>query len=151
MPDEVYIAVISALIGAWVTYRFALKLVDAQATVTKEQSFIEAKRLAAANLHAAFHPVLFKILCNEIAMRDEIRREANTVFATQILEIGRFRFYVSLCDIPAYDEACKNYYVFIKSHAPIAETTPPGETPTLLTDSDRCEKFVNAILHFAKP
>ncbi|MFA5922830.1 MAG: hypothetical protein WC856_16340 [Methylococcaceae bacterium] len=48
---------------------------------------LNAWRLAAANLHAVFQPTLFKILCQEIALGDEIRRESNNILATQILEL----------------------------------------------------------------
>lgn len=53
-PTEVTAAILGALVGAFITYRFALHLVTRQHALTKELADRDARRLAAARFRAAF-------------------------------------------------------------------------------------------------
>jgi hypothetical protein len=58
LPNEIWSAILGALLGAWITYRFALKLADKQFEQLKEISKLEARRSAARDFVDAFAPEL---------------------------------------------------------------------------------------------
>ena len=61
LPNEIWAAVLGALLGAWITYRFALKLAEKQFDHLRELSRLEAWRSAARDLIDAFSPELFTL------------------------------------------------------------------------------------------
>jgi hypothetical protein len=58
LPDEILSAILGALLGAFITYRFALKLANKQFAQLKEISKIESRRTAATDFIKALAPEL---------------------------------------------------------------------------------------------
>ena len=109
VPIEAITAIIGALIGSWATYRLSIDISSRQAAHARELADRVAARLAANNLRSAFAPQLSKIRRDQTVSADEIQRILEPSLDMHCIEMEKFRFYISPKDIPAYDEACKEY------------------------------------------
>lgn len=78
LPNEIWAAVLGALLGAWITYRFAIKLADRNFEHLREISKLEAWRSSARDLVDAFSPELSILRSKEETVGDamDLLREA---------------------------------------------------------------------------
>jgi hypothetical protein len=89
MPNEIWAAIVGALVGAWITYRFALTLAEKQFGHLRELSKIEARRSAARDFFEAFAPELAILRSGASTMLDvtDLLRDAFNSRHSRAVEI----------------------------------------------------------------
>ena len=92
-------AVVGALLGAWITYRFSLKLTD-----------INVRREANHRLIAAFHRELADIYPTPVNWPDDIDNFLRSKFSILQAAVGEFRYYLPVQEWKDFDRAWFNYY-----------------------------------------
>jgi hypothetical protein len=102
MPTEIIAALIGALVGAWITYRFSLGLIAKQNSMQ-----------AAADLRAAFAPTLAFVFIAKRHIGTHDRPDFNAHLRNAVLSHGSaiemFRPFVSKSDRSAYQKAWEEY------------------------------------------
>ena len=91
MPTEIIAALVGALVGAWITYRFTLALVRTQFDDAERLANAQRRHEASAKFRIAFYDEL-AILCdwnNSINPEDILRNAFNKHFIA-ILEFANF-------------------------------------------------------------
>lgn len=148
MPTEIYAAILGALMGAWITYRFASGLTEKQFNNTRVLADREAARVSAAKFRAAFAPALAEIYLarhhspHGTPVVGDILKKSLLAYASAIDE---FRPFAS--DGAAYQEAWEEYRKAVwqdNSVIDSAEWETDAETWSII------EGKINVILQFAK-
>ena len=91
--------IIGALLGAWITYRFALKL-----------SIINNRQEANRKFLSAFHNVLSEIYPTPVSWPDDIDYFLRERFSLLQAAIGEFRHYLPTEEWDDFDKAWFKYY-----------------------------------------
>ena len=115
MANELLAAALGALLGAFVTYRFALHLVRKQHELTLEQATVTERRTACATFRAAFAPTMaFIYVARHHGTHD--RPDIDAHIKRELLSHGAavelFRHYVSAKHHAAYQQAWERYRKF---------------------------------------
>lgn len=148
MPTEIYAAILGALMGAWITYRFALGLTEKQFNNSRTLADREAVRSSVAKFRAAFAPALAEIYLarhhgpHDTPVVGDILKKSLLAHAYAIEE---FRPFAS--DGAAYQEAWEEYRKTVRQDnwaIDSAEWETDEETWSVP------EGKINAILQFAK-
>ena len=92
-------AVVGVLLGAWITYRFSLKLSD-----------INVRREANRHLIATFHRELADIYPTPVNWPNDIQNYLSSKFTALQAAVGEFRHYLPAEEWEAFDKAWFNYY-----------------------------------------
>lgn len=112
MPTEIYAALLGALVGALVTYWFAVKLVQRQHANDLSLSRIEARRIACAGLRAAFAPTLaFIYIARHHGTHDrpDIDAHMKTALLLHGSAVEVFRPFVAGKDQAGYQDTWEKY------------------------------------------
>lgn len=112
MPNEITAAILGALVGAFITYRFALALVTRQHELSKELADREARRAAVARFRAAFAPTqAFVYISQKHGTHDKPDLDAHLKEAllSQGSAVEEFRPYVPSDALPGYQQAWEDY------------------------------------------
>jgi hypothetical protein len=94
-------AVIGALLGAWIAYRFSIKLAD-----------INVRREANRRLIAVFHRELADIYPTPVNWPEDIDNFLRSKFSILQAAVGEFRHYLPVQEWKDFDRAWFNYYCF---------------------------------------
>jgi len=92
-------ALVGALVGAWIAYRFSLKLADNN-----------ARREANRRLISAFHSELSDIYPTPVNWPNNIDSFLKSKFSKLQAAVGEFRHYLPIQEWQAFDTAWFNYY-----------------------------------------
>lgn len=92
-------AVVGTLLGAWIAYRFSLKLAD-----------INARREANRRLIAAFHRELADIYPTPVNWPKDIDNFLRSKFSNLQAAVGEFRHHLPIQECEDFDRAWFNYY-----------------------------------------
>jgi len=92
-------AVVGALLGAWIAYRFSLKLAD-----------FNVRREANRRLIAAFHRELADIYPTPVNWPEDIVSFLRSKFSILQAAVGEFRHYLPMQKWEDFDRAWFNYY-----------------------------------------
>jgi len=112
IPTEITAALLGALVGAFITYRFALHLVERQHNLSKQLSNREARRLAAARFRAAFAPTqAFIYIAQKHGTHDrpDVDAHVKGSLLNQGAAIEEFRPFVKAADPVGYQQAWEKY------------------------------------------
>ena len=150
MPTEIYAALLGALVGALVTYWFAVKLVQLQHVNDLSLSKIENRRISAAQFRAAFSPTLAFIYIarhHRTYDRPDIDAHMKTALLLHGAAIEEFRPFIASKNTGAYQEAWENY----RRLAAMGKEERIGEEWGVGIDGHEVlfEKSINNILSFA--
>ena len=91
--------VVGALLGAWIAYRFSLKLAD-----------INVRREANRRLIAVFHSELSDIYPTPVNWPKDIDNFLHSKFSILQAAVGEFRHYLPVHEWEDFDRAWFNYY-----------------------------------------
>lgn len=117
-PTEITAAILGALVGAFITYRFALQLVRRQHELEKDLADREARRLAAGRFRAAFAPTqAFIYIAQKHGTHDRPDVDAHVKGALlgQGAAVEEFRPFVNLEDRPKFQQAWEEYRAAVAS------------------------------------
>lgn len=134
-----------ALLGAFLSYRFALRIARINLKNSIRLAQIGSYEEAANNLRAAFTPQLSIVRINQDISASDLQRLLDTSVELLTVEMERFRFYVSHENQPAYDDACKKYQSMARIRAMNYFEGFNGKEPFEIF-----EENVNAVLRFTK-
>ena len=112
MPTEIYAALLGALVGALITYWFAVKLIERQHANDLRLYTIETRRIAAATFRAAFAPTLaFIYIARHHGTYDRPDIDAHMKMALLLhgTAIEMFRPFVASKDQAGYQDAWEKY------------------------------------------
>jgi len=91
--------VVGALLGAWISYYFSLRLAD-----------IRVRQDANCRLTTTFHRELANIYPTPVNWPADIHSYLSTKFPTLQAAVGEFRHYLPVQEWEAFDSAWFNYY-----------------------------------------
>ena len=94
-------AVVGALIGAWIAYRFSLEIAN-----------INARREANRHLISAFHRELADIYPTPVNWPKDIDSYLRSKFSSLQAAVGEFRHYLPIQEWEDFDRAWFNYYCY---------------------------------------
>lgn len=117
-PTEVTAAILGALVGAFITYRFALHLVTRQHELSKELADHEARRLAAARFRAAFAPTqAFVYVAQKHGTHDrpDVDAHVKGALLAQGAAVEEFRPFVGPEHRAGYQQAWEEYRAAVAS------------------------------------
>jgi surfactin synthase thioesterase subunit len=120
VPNEIYAALLGALLGALLTYRFAKRLADEQAAHARELLDSQAAharalaenesiRHASYQLRAAFAPSLVIIRRAQRNLTTDIDAELVNAIPLLAAAIEQYRFFVPTSKRSAYQQAWDDY------------------------------------------
>jgi hypothetical protein len=112
MPTEITAAILGALVGAFITYRFALALVTRQHEMSKELADREARRAAVARFRAAFAPTqAFVYIAQKHGTHDrpDLDRHLKDSLFSQGSAVEEFRPYIPADARARYQQAWEEY------------------------------------------
>ena len=141
--------VVGALLGAWIAYRFSLKLADINARQEANRRFI-----------ATFHRELADIYPTPVNWPSHISRYLGEKFTTLQAAVGEFRNYLPVEEWEAFDSAWFNYYCSTGrevdkccqsyTHYMNFETTTSDQETQKQDGQEEFKHNVDRILKFAK-
>src|ERR1035437_2360714 len=143
MPNEIYAAILGALAGAWLTYRFALGITEKQFVNSRILADREALRFSAAKFRAAFAPALAEIYLarhhgtHDTPIVGDILKKSLLTHASAIEE---FRPFVS--NGTTYQEAWEQYRKTVRQDNNDIDTAEWGTDSPLWSS---LEEKINAI------
>ena len=149
IPNELYAALAGALLGAFVTYRLALNLMQRQHALDRAIADREARRKACASIRAAFAPTLaFVYIARHHGTHDRPNVDATVKNALLLhgAAIEEFRPFVNSRDGAAYQEAWEKYR---KASVDCAFARWGEEKDWKFQDGEILEKNIHAVLEFA--
>ena len=135
-----------ALLGALVSYRFALRVAGVNFENAIRLAQFGAHKEAANNLRAAFAPHLSAVRLNQNKSAVDLQRLLEPSVHSLTVEMEKFRFYVSPESLSAYDAACKKYQRIARIRAMNYFEGFEGREPFKVF-----EEVVSDVLHFAPP
>ena len=100
------------MVGAFITYRFALHLIEKQHDLSKQLADREALRLAAARFRAAFAPTqAFIYIAQKRGTHDrpDVDAHVKTSLLSQGSAVEEFRPFVKPADLAGYQVAWEEY------------------------------------------
>lgn len=145
LPTEIYAALLGALVGALITYWFALKIINKQALHSKELSNYEFLRMQGTQLRSSFSPELAYLRSVEgfADNQEKVRERLWDAFKIHATELEKFRFFVKNEHLSAYSDACEQY----------EQTLYPGYEIDIgeKTPSEFFIDHINLVLSFTDP
>lgn len=112
IPTEITAALLGALVGAFITYRFALHLVTRQYDLAKDLADREARRLASARFRAAFastQAFVYIAQKHDTHDRPDVDAHVKSALLQQGAAVEEFRPYVRAEDRTGYQQAWEEY------------------------------------------
>lgn len=149
IPTEITSALLGALVGAFITYRFALHLVERQHNLSKQLADREARRLAAARFRGAFAPTQAFIYIAQkhgAYARPDVDAHVKSSLLNQGAAVEEFRPFVKVADSVGYQQAWEEYRAAAASDI-WARTA--GEWGLELKQDQLLENLVEAIVRYA--
>jgi hypothetical protein len=151
MPTEIYAALFGAIVGAWITYRLALRLNRIQHAFDRALADREARRRARAALRAAFAPTLafiFIARTHNAQNWPDIDAHIKNALLAHGAAIEKFRPFVADSDKSTpYQKAWEDYHniAAMDKYSLAAEARINNTQPDELL-----EQKIHSILSFAK-
>ena len=135
-----------ALLGAVVSYRFALHVASVSFDNAIRISNIDCRKEAAAHLRAAFAPYLAAARVDQCISAIDLQRLLEPGVNSLAVEMEKFRFYINPEDIADYEDACEKYQRIARIRAMNYFDGFDGMEPFKVF-----HKTAFAVLHFANP
>lgn len=150
IPKEITAALLGALVGAFITYRFALHLVERQHNLSKQLADREARRLAAARFRGAFAPTqAFIYIAQKHGTHDrpDVDAHVKGILLNQGAAVEEFRPFVKVADSDGYQHAWEEYRAAAASDINARTGVEWGSE---LTRDQLLENRVEAIVRYAE-
>jgi hypothetical protein len=150
MPTEVTAAILGSLVGAFITYRFALSLVNRQHELSNELADREALRLACGRFRASFAPTqAFIYIAQKHGTHDrpDVDAHVKELMASQGAAVEEFRPHVKASDLIGYQQAWKQYRATVASDSGARTAEEWGAE---LRPDELLEKHLSALVRYAE-
>lgn len=150
IPTEITAALLGALVGAFITYRFALHLVERQHNLSKQLADREARRLAAARFRGAFAPTqAFIYIAQKHGTHDrpDVDAHVKGSLLNQGAAVEEFRPFVKAADLAGYQQAWEEYRAAAASDMWVRTSVEWGSE---LKQDQLIKNLVEAVIRYAE-